>query len=71
LGFLNPWIYSELYKTLTDVKKGSSYGCGTEGFPAQEGWDAVTGFGTPNFKQMVQAAFAKYGEKWDEAGFEE
>lgn len=55
LGFLNPWIYSEGYKTLTDVKKGSSYGCGTKGFPAQEGWDAVTGWGTPNFKEMVSS----------------
>jgi tripeptidyl-peptidase-1 len=70
LGFLNPWIYSGGYKTLTDVKKGSSYGCGTEGFPAMEGWDAVTGFGTPNFKEMVHAAFAQIGEKWDEAGFD-
>ena len=59
LGFLNPWIYSGAYKALTDVKSGSAYGCGTEGFPAQEGWDAVTGFGTPNFKQLVKAALAK------------
>ena len=35
-----------------------------------EGWDAVTGFGTPNFKAMVNAAFAQIGEKWDEAGLD-
>lgn len=47
LGFLNPWLYSKAYKTFTDVTIGSSYGCNTTGFPAQKGWDAVTGFGTP------------------------
>jgi tripeptidyl-peptidase-1 len=47
LGFLNPWIYKKAYKTFTDVTIGSSYGCNTTGFPAQKGWDAVTGFGTP------------------------
>ena len=40
LGFLNPWLYSDAYKALTDVKGGSSFGCGGIGFPAQEGWDA-------------------------------
>jgi tripeptidyl-peptidase I len=47
LGFLNPWIYGGAYKALTDVTAGSSFGCNTSGFPAQEGWDAATGFGTP------------------------
>jgi tripeptidyl-peptidase-1 len=47
LGFLNPWLYSKAYETFTDVTSGSSYGCNTFGFPAQTGWDAVTGFGTP------------------------
>lgn len=61
LGFLNPWIYGGGYKALTDVVSGSSYGCNTTGFPAQAGWDAVTGFGTPNFPKLVEAAFEKYG----------
>lgn len=47
LGFLNPWIYGGAYKALTDITIGSSFGCNTTGFPAQEGWDAVTGWGTP------------------------
>jgi tripeptidyl-peptidase-1 len=47
LGFLNPWLYAGGYKAFTDVTNGSSVGCGTEGFPAVKGWDAVTGFGTP------------------------
>ncbi|KAG8630161.1 hypothetical protein KVT40_001780 [Elsinoe batatas] len=59
LGFINPWLYSTAYKTFTDVTIGSSFGCNTDGFPAQAGWDAVTGFGTPNFKQLVKAALKK------------
>lgn len=47
LGFLNPWIYSGAYTALTDITSGSSIGCNTSGFPAEVGWDAVTGFGTP------------------------
>jgi tripeptidyl-peptidase-1 len=47
LGFLNPWLYSEGYKAFTDITDGSSRGCNTTGFPATQGWDAVTGFGTP------------------------
>jgi tripeptidyl-peptidase-1 len=47
LGFLNPWIYSKGYKGFTDITKGSSHGCDTDGFAAAPGWDPVTGFGTP------------------------
>lgn len=47
LGFLNPWIYSGAFAALTDITSGSSIGCDTAGFPAEVGWDAVTGFGTP------------------------
>ncbi|TAQ91387.1 hypothetical protein B7494_g311 [Chlorociboria aeruginascens] len=50
LGFLNPWLYSGGYKTFTDITNGSSIGCGTDGFPAVKGWDAVTGFGTPSLE---------------------
>jgi len=47
LGFLNPWLYAGGFKAFTDITSGSSTGCGTTGFPAQTGWDAATGFGTP------------------------
>ena len=40
-------LYSRGYRAFTDVVSGSSAGCGTDGFPAEKGWDAVTGFGTP------------------------
>ncbi|KAG9764763.1 tripeptidyl-peptidase 1 precursor, partial [Aureobasidium melanogenum] len=47
LGFLNPWLYGGAFAALTDITEGSSIGCNTSGFPAEAGWDAVTGFGTP------------------------
>jgi len=47
LGFLNPWLYKSGFTAFKDVTNGSAVGCGTSGFPAQKGWDAVTGFGTP------------------------
>lgn len=56
LGFLNPFLYSTAYSTFTDVTSGSAFGCESAGFPAQQGWDAVTGFGTPNFKHLLDAA---------------
>ncbi|KAK6828442.1 hypothetical protein PG987_011783 [Apiospora arundinis] len=59
MGFLNPWIYSVGRKGVTDVTSGSAHGCDTEGFPAQKGWDPVTGFGTPIFPELVKLAGAK------------
>jgi tripeptidyl-peptidase-1 len=58
LGFLNPWLYKKGYKGLTDITKGFSYGCNVQGFPVTEGWDPVTGFGTPNFPKLVKLAGA-------------
>jgi len=56
LGFLNPWLYSEGYKAFTDITSGTATGCNTAGFAAKEGWDAVTGFGTPNFPKLKALA---------------
>lgn len=47
LGFLNPFIYAYREQAFHDILSGSALGCGVKGFPAQKGWDAVTGFGTP------------------------
>ena len=49
LGFLNPWIYGTASSGFHDVTHGSNPGNGKVGFTAIEGWDAATGFGTPNF----------------------
>lgn len=68
LGFLNPWIYSEGYKGLTDIVNGGSSGCSgidifsglsTPHVPyaswnATAGWDPVTGHGTPDFQKLLK-----------------
>ncbi|KAM3423052.1 hypothetical protein BST61_g520 [Cercospora zeina] len=56
LGFMNPWLYSVGYQGLNDIVNGSSSGCSTKGFPAKQGWDAVTGFGTPRFRELLDLA---------------
>ncbi|KAH0278244.1 tripeptidyl-peptidase 1 precursor, partial [Aureobasidium melanogenum] len=60
LGFLNPWLYGGAFAALTDITEGSSIGCNTSGFPAEVGWDAVTGFGTPNLDKLIAYAFYPY-----------
>lgn len=58
LGFLNPWLYSTGYAAFTDITSGSAIGCGGSGFPAEAGWDAVTGFGTPYFPSVKALALS-------------
>ncbi|KAK8079652.1 hypothetical protein PG997_007470 [Apiospora hydei] len=60
MGFLNPWIYSVGRKGVNDITSGSAHGCDTAGFPAQKGWDPVTGFGTPIFPELVKLAGASF-----------
>ncbi|KAH8670895.1 tripeptidyl-peptidase 1 [Xylariales sp. PMI_506] len=72
LGFLNPWLYSAALTGggLTDITVGGSLGCGATssnsglptpriqgaGWNATDGWDPVTGLGTPLFKALLAAA---------------
>jgi tripeptidyl-peptidase-1 len=59
LGFLNPLLYSTLGPALNDVTEGTNMGCGNvNGFTAAKGWDPVTGFGTPDYGNMVKVALA-------------
>ncbi|KAI1476267.1 subtilisin-like protein [Daldinia eschscholtzii] len=69
LGFLNPWLYSDAVDGgLTDIVDGGSKGCtGRDmysglpapyvpgaGWNATEGWDPVTGLGTPLFDALLE-----------------
>ncbi|KAF2458520.1 tripeptidyl-peptidase-like protein [Lineolata rhizophorae] len=68
LGFLNPLIYAEGVAGLTDIVDGGSTGCtgrsiysGLEApyvpfasWNATEGWDPVTGWGTPDFGKLLE-----------------
>ncbi|KAF8261226.1 peptidase S8/S53 domain-containing protein [Lactarius quietus] len=53
-GWLNPWLYGRGRESLTDVKIGQNEGCSVAGlgFPALQGWDPVSGIGTPDFPDM-------------------
>ncbi|OJD13931.1 hypothetical protein AJ78_05668 [Emergomyces pasteurianus Ep9510] len=59
LGFLNPWLYAEGYKAFRDVTEGKNGGCNTTGFPALQGWDAASGWGTPWFPKFRELALKR------------
>ncbi|KAL4982142.1 peptidase S8/S53 domain-containing protein [Aspergillus falconensis] len=68
LGFLNPWLYQDGLNGLNDIVHGGSTGCDGNnrfggspngspvipyaGWNATEGWDPVTGLGTPDFAKL-------------------
>ncbi|KAI0356085.1 subtilisin-like protein [Trametes cingulata] len=62
LGFLNPFLYSKGVSALNDITSGSNPGCGTDGFPAVTGWDAVTGLGTPDFQKLLAVVSGGAGD---------
>lgn len=53
VGFVNPTLYANP-GAFFDITKGSNPGCNTNGFPAAEGWDPVTGLGTPNYPELLK-----------------
>lgn len=59
MGFLNPFLYKNR-AAMYDVTSGHNEGCdpGDRGFTASEGWDPVTGNGTPNYPLLAKAALA-------------
>ncbi|KAJ7258471.1 peptidase S8/S53 domain-containing protein, partial [Mycena rebaudengoi] len=60
LGFLSPFLYSSAGSTFTDITVGhnSGFTCpeNSTAFDAAQGWDPLTGFGTPNFDALLAAA---------------
>ena len=53
LGFLNPFIYQN-GGAFNDVTVGTNPGNGKYGFKAVKGWDAASGFGTPDFAKLAK-----------------
>jgi tripeptidyl-peptidase I len=55
VGFINPVLYAHHDKIIkNDVETGSNGGCGvSDAFPASDGWDAVTGLGSPDFEKLM------------------
>lgn len=56
LGFINPLLYSQWSTGFNDIVAGQNPGCGTKGFSAGDGWDPVTGLGTPDFLKLKDLA---------------
>jgi len=48
---MNPTLYAHPW-AMNDIVNGTNPGCGTQGFPASEGWDPSSGLGTPSFERL-------------------
>ncbi|XP_053191661.1 tripeptidyl-peptidase 1 isoform X2 [Scomber japonicus] len=64
LGFLNPRLYKLKGQALFDVTEGCHLGCLDEqvqgnGFCAAPSWDPVTGWGTPNYPELLAVLLAE------------
>merc|ERR1712100_93596 len=57
LGFLNPFIYQNAgaFNDVTSGKNNAGFG---NGFTAIKGWDAATGFCTPDYEKLLTAVKA-------------
>jgi len=59
LGFINPALYSiannpaKYAADFYDPFQNDNGCCGQPGWPASQGWDAVTGLGTPNAAKLI------------------
>lgn len=63
MGYMNPWLYKHP-EAFTDITKGTDkIGRDGEklkyGYDCAEGWDPVTGLGTPIFDKMLAAALGE------------
>ena len=57
IGFVNPVLYANP-GAFNDITTGNNPGCGTQGFSAVEGWDPVTGLGTPSYTKLLSVFLA-------------
>jgi len=61
LGFLNPFIYQNP-SGFQDVTSGKNSAGHMFGFSAIKGWDAATGWGTPDFQALSRLVMATNGD---------
>ncbi|KAK3937810.1 peptidase S8/S53 domain-containing protein [Diplogelasinospora grovesii] len=52
VGFVHQVLYQHP-EVFTDITTGSNPGCGGAGFQVREGWDPVTGLGTPIYPKLL------------------
>ncbi|KAJ4390838.1 hypothetical protein N0V93_004437 [Gnomoniopsis smithogilvyi] len=53
IGFVHEILYAHP-EVFNDVTSGSNPNCGSTGFLASEGWDPVSGLGSPNFPKLLE-----------------
>lgn len=53
VGYVNPTLYKHP-EAFYDITKGTNPGCKTDGFSAAEGWDPVTGLGSPDYPALLK-----------------
>jgi tripeptidyl-peptidase-1 len=53
VGFINPTFYANP-QVLIDITNGTNPGCDNAGFEAVEGWDPITGLGTPKYPKLLE-----------------
>ncbi|KAL2150385.1 hypothetical protein VTH82DRAFT_6948 [Thermothelomyces myriococcoides] len=53
VGFVHQVLYQHP-EVFNDITVGSNPGCGTDGFPVKEGWDPVTGLGSPIYPKLLK-----------------
>ncbi|KAI0025076.1 subtilisin-like protein [Xylariomycetidae sp. FL0641] len=53
VGFVHPALYAHP-EAFRDVTVGDNRACKSLGFPAREGWDPVTGLGTPDYPKLLE-----------------
>ncbi|KAM3453535.1 hypothetical protein MY3296_003766 [Beauveria thailandica] len=62
VGYINEFLYSkEGVAAFSDITRGTSYHCdfAARGWPATQGWDAVTGLGEPrDFSKLMKLLYA-------------
>jgi tripeptidyl-peptidase I len=54
VGFISPALYAGADFLFRDVVKGRNTGCDGKKFHAVEGWDPVSGLGTPDFPKLLE-----------------
>lgn len=57
VGFVNPVLYATP-RLFRDITTGNNDICGIDGFEAVEGWDPVTGLGTPDYPTLLETFLA-------------
>ncbi|KAH8680763.1 peptidase S8/S53 domain-containing protein [Xylariales sp. PMI_506] len=58
VGFVNPVLYANASQIFNDITVGNSNVCGITGYQAVEGWDPVTGLGTPDYAKLLSVFLA-------------